>query len=102
MLPVAAVMLLSPILKKIRYRANPSAPDKKNNPMCLSLNGALSLLNFPIIKRAILAKAHLKKPKASGLKCFKPNRENGKEEAKKIMAATANKYDFILLDIIPS
>ena len=28
--------------------------------------------------------------------------KNGKEEAKKIMATTANKYDFILLDIIPS
>ena len=56
----------------------------------------------PIIKRKILAKTHLKKPKASGPKCVKAKRENGKEEAKKIMAVKADKYDFILLDIISS
>ena len=102
MLEVAAVMVLSPMLKTIRYRAKPSAPDKKNSPMCLSLKGALRLLNFPIIKRIILAKKHLKKPRASGAKCIKANRENGTEEAKKIMAVKADKYDFILLDIISS
>ena len=102
MLEVAAVMVLSPMLKKIRYRAKPSAPDKKNSPMCLSLKGARRLLNFPIIKRIILAKEHLKKPRASGPKCVKAKRENGKEEAKKIMAVKADKYDFILLDIISS
>ena len=102
MLVVAAVVVLSPMLEKIRYRANPNAPDKKNSPMCLNLKGALSLLNFPMIKRIKLAKKHLKKLKASGLKCIKANRENGKEEAKKTIAVPANKYDFALLDIIPS
>ena len=102
MLEVAAVIVLMPILKKIRYRAKPSAPDKKNNPMCLSLKGALILLNLPIIKRIILAKEHLKKPKASGPKCVRAKRENGKDEAKQTMAIAANKYDFVLLDIISS
>ena len=102
MLEVAAVMVLSPMLKTIRYRAKPSAPDKKNSPMCLSLKGALRLLNFPIIKRKILAKTHLKKPKAPELKCVKAKRENGKDEAKQTMAIAANKYDFVLFDIIPS
>ena len=102
MLEVAAVIVLSPMLKTIRYRPKRSAPDKKKRPMCLSLKGALRLLNFPIIKRTKLAKKHLKKPRASGPKCVKAKRENGKEEAKKIMATTANKYDFILLDIISS
>lgn len=102
MLEVAAVIVLMPILKKIRYRAKPSAPDKKNNPMCLNLKGALILLNLPIIKRTRLAKKHLKKPKASGPKCVKANLENGKEEPKKTIAVIADKYDFILLDIISS
>ena len=102
MLEVAAVIVLRPMLKTIRYRPKPRAPDIKKRPICFILKGGRKLLNFPIIKRKILAKTHLKKPKAPELKCVKAKRENGKDEAKQTMAIAANKYDFVLFDIIPS
>lgn len=98
-LEVAAVIVLSPILKTIRYIPKPRAPDKKKRPICFILNGRRKLLNMPIINRIRLAREHLKNPKASGLKCIKANLEKGKEDARKITAVKANKYDFILLDI---
>ncbi|AGT43533.1 hypothetical protein TPE_1036 [Treponema pedis str. T A4] len=90
-LDVAAVMLFKPVLNTIRYNPKPRAPDKKNNGICLAVNGRLKLLNLPIIKRTILAIEHLRNPKTSAPKCPKANLEKGKDEAKKTLAAKANK-----------
>lgn len=99
-LEVADVIVSIPVLKKIRYKANPQIPAADIRSKSLTQNGLRILRNFPAISRATEATMHLISPRQYGEKLSPAIFVAGNAAAHKATVMNAKIFSLALLLMI--